>query len=186
MGALTYNPLIYPDAYNTLTIAGVATPGVVEITGADRAYNWDTKQTAGAQGSTSTYRGWKVSEGIKAKFRFWTPDQIAAFEQTVRPVITIDATKTAPKPLDVSHPILTVNDIFSVFVTSIGQYIHEGGQLYSLTVDLSEYRLPKKTNVTTTPTNSKPNAPGAGTKPPPMQSEIDRQIADAYTEFGKP
>lgn len=187
---LTSNPLLTPGDYDVISVAGVSSPGVVEVTGAERPYKWDTKEAAGAQGATITYRGWDLAKP-KLKFRFWRADQISEFYQSFVPLLQYDASKTSPKPVDCYHPALVASNIKSVVVTNLGQLTHEGAQLYSVTVDLLEYRPAPKVNATSTPKSAAPNntnkSSGAtGPQHSPAEDALDKAIADARAQAARP
>ncbi len=191
MGVLTVGPIADPASYNRIIIAGVDTSksdaGVICVleAGGGREFVWDQKQTAGAQGFTTTYRGWKPSDGIKFRFLLWTPAQQDDFYQRIYPIIKIDAEKSEPKPVDIYHPVLFANDIFWVVTDDIGPLVDEGKQLWTVTVTFREYRQAKPKNVTTTPNNANNAAGGANTKPS-VTDDLQREIEAARREFEKP
>lgn len=190
MGQLTSNPLVSPNDYDYISIAGVLSPCPVQITNADRPYKWDEKTTAGAQGATVTYVGWDLSKP-KLKFMMWKAEQISNFFTSFLPLLQYDASKTAPKPVDVYHPLLMASDVKSLYITNIGQLTHEGAQLYTLTVDTTEYRLPKKVNATSTPKSSAPNSPNkasgaTGPQHSAAEDALDKAIADARAQAARP
>lgn len=184
MPTLSANPIENPEVYNVIVVAGVISPGAMILSGGGRPYKWDIKDTAGAQGSTITYRGWKLGDDIECKFQFWQDQQIADFYSGFVPLLQYDATKQNPKPVQVYHPVLSVNDIYSVVVTEIGPLTNEGKGLWTVTVKMTEYRPPKKQNVTTTPdaaaTTDDPETD------PPVQDLQDQEIEDLAEEFADP
>lgn len=184
---LSANPLEAPEAWDKLNVAGVDNPGLFSLAGGGgRLYRWEVKDPAGGQGGFVTYRGWKLSENIKAKFQFWTATQIAEFYGSFLPLLQYDATKQAPKPVDVFHPALLANGITSVVVNEIGPLTDEsqGKQLWSVTIDLTEYGPPPKKNATSTPDGAKASS-GDGTKPS-AQDEQDAEIEALLEEANKP
>jgi hypothetical protein len=153
--------------------------------GASRPYKWDLKDGAGIQGATITYRGLRPSEGIKFVFKFWTRDQIVEFYRDFLPLLTYDATKKAPKPISVLHPILAANDIFDLVTKEVGELTHEGQQLWSVAVEFIEYRPANKKNVTTTPKDSDTNKDETGDKPT-VQDAQDIEIESLTNESLRP
>lgn len=185
-GFLAANPFVRPDEYDFIVVAGTISPGLFQLLdGANRPYKWDTKDAAGAQGATITYRGLRPSE-IKTRFCFWTPDQIDTFYNSFVHLLQYDATKTKPKPVIVFHPALLANDITSLVVTNIGQLKDLGGQLWSVAVDWLEYRPAKTKNITTTPKATKPaNSQNPGAKPTVLDTQ-DAELSALTAEARKP
>ena len=200
MAGLYANPLgvgADPDAFDFILVAGCRSPGVVEWQGGGREYKWDVKDPAGSQGATETYRGWNVSDGIKFKIKMWTGEQIAFCYATFLPVLQYDATKTNPKPVDIQHPVLMANDIFSVITRNIGPLTNAGNQLWTVEIEFTEYRQPPKKNATSTPNNTATNKPRSSARgaaggsmllgdKPTAQDAQDVEIQKLVTEFQKP
>jgi hypothetical protein len=190
MGVLTVSPLENPTTYNEIVIAGITfsqADGIVEVTGAERKFSWDNKQSAGSQGSTITYRGWALAEP-KLKFKFWQASQINNFYSRIVPALAYDATKTDPKPFDVYHPKTFANDIFWLVTKNIGDLVDDGAQLWTVTVETLEYRQAKAKNATSTPnTASSAGAGGSNTATKPSATEaLQRAIEAERLEFMKP
>lgn len=188
MAALYANPLEDPGAWDFIIVAGAVSPGLFKLTGGgSRSYLWDVKAAAGAQGSTETYRGWKVSDGIKGTFTFWLQRQIDEFFATFLPLLEYDATKANPKPVDVQYPPLMANDVFSMVTEEIGPLHDAGNQLWTVEVGWIEYRPAKKKNVTTTPNTTQTTAPGAANaQKPTVLDAQDRAIQQLTIEAQKP
>jgi hypothetical protein len=92
------------------------------------------------------------------------------------PLFQIDATKKAPKPVDVLQLLLASVDVFAVTTENIGVPMHEGAGLWSRTIDFLEYAPAKKKNATTTPTGT---VTGTAKKPAAdtFQDAQDKEIA---------
>jgi len=174
------------DAYNFIIVAGVRSPGVASWSGASRTYNWDVKQTSGSQGATETYRGWKVSEGIKFTLQMWEASQLTFFYSTFKPLLSYDATKKNPKPISIQHPILMANDIFNVVTINIGELVNAGKQLWTVELEFTEYRPPPKKNATSTPNGTQNTSPDKAGSKPTAQDAQDQELARLTAEFGKP
>lgn len=182
MAVLSANPLESPDAWDKLVAAGVENPGLFVLAGGgNRVYSWEVKDPQGGQGGFVTYKGWALSDGIKGRFKFWTAQQIADFYSTYMPLLQYDATKQAPKPVDVYHPALLANGITSVVVKDISPLTDEGAQLWYVDVEMVEYGPPPKKNATTTPNGSK-GSDSKSTKPSAQDQqdlEIEQLLAEA-------
>lgn len=191
MGALLANPLLLPEFFDTLVAAGISlgpAPGS-DVTGLfrlqdcdGRPFKWDQKDSPGTQGATITYRGWRPSK-MKFRFELWTPDDIDNFFALYLPSFQIDATKAAPKPVDVLHPVLSSLEIYSVVAETIGPLKHEGKGLYSLTIEMLEYRQAKKKNVTTTPNTTSGTKPRQGVTT--LETFDDKQDAEIAALMNK-
>lgn len=180
------NPLINPSAFDQLIAAGTGHAGIARLmSGGNRPYKWDIKDPAGSEGSTSTYRGWKVSDGITFRFEFWQASQIDDFFANYLPLLQYDASKQNPKPVDVYHPVLAANGIFSITTDDIGPLTDVGNQLWTVTIKFNEFRPNKKKNATTTPKDSKTAGKNAAQKPT-VEDEQDRQIAALLEQWKKP
>ncbi len=173
---LAANPLTNPAALNVAVIGGVASQGIARVLDSDgRPYDWDKKNSSGSQGATLTYRGWDLS-GFKIRFEFWTAEQIDYFENTMLPALSYDALKTAPKPVVIYHPILAARDVNAGVVLKVGPLVDLGAQLWGVTVEFTEFRPPKKKNVTATPKGADPNANGKGGQKPSVEDRLDQRI----------
>ncbi len=189
-GVLPVTPFEDPSNYNKITVAGIDSgsltdpPILVEVTGADRPFNWDVKRSAGSQGQTITYRGWDLAKP-KIKFKCWTSGQIKAVQNTLIPVMFYDAEKAAPKPYDIYHPKLFANLIFWLVTEKVGEWLDEGSQLWTCTVECLEYRQAKAKNATSTPETANSNQDGKNTKPT-VQDEQDKEISRLTALFREP
>jgi hypothetical protein len=184
--ALTANPLVNPRAFDTLTVAGVVSPGLVRVTGGERVYDLDIKKSPGSQGTTITYRGWQVSDSISLYFFFWEREQIDAFFASFLPLFQIDANKTAAKAVDVFHPALNANNINSILTKKIGQLTPEDKSAWSLTIEVVEYKPAPKKNATSTPTSSSGTDPANAAAKPTALDEQDKQIAALFEQAKRP
>jgi hypothetical protein len=183
---LVANPLRAPSAYDKLNIAGVDNPGLFQLAGGGgRLYKWEVKDPSGGQGGFVTYRGWELSQGIKAKFVFWEAEQIDQFYESYLPLLQYDATKQAPKPVTVFHPVLDANNIQSIVVNEIGPLTHEDKQLWSVTIDMTEYGPPPKKNATSTPKGADAAGKASATKPSAQDAQ-DLEIQKLVEEANKP
>lgn len=160
---LPSNPLVNPDDFNRVIIASsIVSPGIAALSGgAERPYWWDVRYAMGLQGAVIMYWGWKLSESVKFTFKFWEAQQIAEFYSTFLPALKYDVTKKRPTPVSIYHPVLAANDIVSVVTKSIGPLVDAGQQLWTVTVEFLEYRLPKRQNLARTPDTVNTNKPTA-------------------------
>ena len=184
---LICNPLRVPQFYDKLNVAGVDNPGLfVRLGGGGRKFKWDRKDPSGSQGATSTYRGWEVTAGIKAQFQFWEAEQIDEFYESYLPLLQYDATKQSPKPVDIFNPALLANDVQAISVDEIGVLEDLGKQLWSVTIEMSEFRPPPKKNATSTPKSAQASPDGSSQTKPSVEDKIDAEIAKERAQASRP
>jgi len=158
------HPDDYPDAWSTVVLAGVATPGVAEVSGGTVSYKWDKKQSKGASGATSTFKGREIS---KPSFKlhlcrdyYLGVDHVAAYLERVLPVLQGAMRANKPQALDAYHPAWAANGIGALVIEEIGQLESKGNGLWTVEIKCSEYRPPKPAGGT--PKGSKGAGAGEG------------------------
>ncbi len=177
-GAL--NPIDNPQAWDIVSIGDVTSPGLCEVSEAKRKHDYDVKKGKGTAGATTTFTG-KSPATFAIKFKLWQPAHFTAWD-TFRPLLKYDPAKKTAQAFDIYHPALADIDIKSVVTESIGSIVHEGGQLYSITVEFLEYFPASKTSSVSTPSGSKSTAPQyvagspPGTGTDPAIAALEKQI----------
>src|SRR5262249_22088049 len=126
-----------------------------------REHEWDIKKGKGTLGGTVTFVGRPPAKG-SIIFYLWTPAHFTAWDK-FRAILKFDPTKKTVQAVDIFHPSLADIEVKSVVTESIGNIVHEGQQLYSITVDFLEYFPPPKTPAIGTPTGSKSNSKSGST-----------------------
>lgn len=186
------NPFDSPELYDTVIVAGVAwgpVPGGVggkaEVSGFGLPYKWDTKDAPGTQGANDTYRGSRPGSGT-IKLYAWTREHIAALGAFLA-LFQYDATKKTAQPVEILHPSLDAIGVHAIATDEIGQLVHEGKQLHSVTIKVHQFAPPPKKNVTASPkSSSSSTGPDGKPKPPESQSAIDKQISDLLAQAQAP
>jgi hypothetical protein len=171
------NPIDFAEAWDIATCAGVDSPGVIPpggISGAKRTYKYDVKTGKGTAGSTTTFVG-KPPSPFTIKFEAWTPAHFSAWGSFL-PLFKYNTVSKVGQAFDIFHPSLADLDIKSVVVTDIGQWVSEGGGLWSRTIEFLEYFPASKKSIVSTPTGSKSTAPTYVGGAPPGNTQ-DSQIA---------
>lgn len=174
------NPIEFPQAWDTLSVAGVQSPGIIPpggVSGAKRTYKYDIKVGKGVKGSTTTFVGVPPAP-FTVKFQLWTAKHFARWD-LFRDLLKYDPTKKALQAFEVFHPKLSEVDITSVVTTDIGATDDLGSGLYSITVEFLEYLPPPPVSTVSTANGSKP-APDEwmGADPgDPQKSEIAKAQA---------
>ena len=186
MGSANLDPITNPQAWDTITVAGITSP-ICQIGEFKRAHEWDVKRGKGSDGATITFTGRPPAKG-SVKFLLWTPAHFTLWQQFV-PLFKYDPTKKAPQPVDVYHPALDDIQLKSVVTESIGTIQHEGNQLYSVTVEFLEYFPAPPKSAVSTPTYSAAShttSATPGKTPDPVADAQQAQIANLLTEASKP
>lgn len=148
---LVANPIDNPEEFDRVFVSGVdsSSCGLVTVTTPGLKYLLDKKKGPGTQKRAVTHRGTDGAD-IKLKFRMWTGAQFDAWAE-YQGLFEFDPTKKKFKAIEIEHPALLFLNLRTFLTELIGPIIDEGKGLYSVTVELTEYSPPPKTNVTKTP-----------------------------------
>lgn len=179
------NPIQIPAIYEKAILAGVLSPGVCEVSGFARSWDWDVKKAKGASGASATLQGEALAKG-KIKFSLWLPEHFESWA-SFRELLVRGQQQKKIEAVDVLYPSINDLGIFSLVVEEMGQLTREGKGLYSITVSFLEYRPPKAAGGS--PGGARHNewkgGPGAdGKSPTTAQSEQDKEI-EKLTEEAK-
>jgi hypothetical protein len=199
------NPSDNPEQYDYCWLAGMPTPGLVEVTGGDRKHKWDKKEAKGSSGATITSQGAEPAEPtMKVRLWFDRENNINHFwlwDLNIKPIL--EAALEGKTAIDIYHPSLAANGINSVVVQEVSQLAKEGEDgLHSITIKFLEFRPPKPAGATPKGSKSgqKPKKPYENQGPDPLyppdqQDEVDavekaredlqRQLDDLNSVFGE-
>lgn len=164
-----------PDLFDVITLAGVQSPGVVSLSGHERAVKWDRKEAGGQDGESTTRKGVEACE-FTATFSLVIDPSIGLDEEIMwregfLPVLNATFNGTLPQAVDIYHPDLVDVGIKSVVVRKIGGLVRDGKGGSKVTVTFLEYR-PAKKKATSKPKSkgvtADPKAP-----PDPLQEHLD-------------
>lgn len=180
------NPIENPQAWDVVEIGQVESPGMCKVSGFKRSNEWDIKKGKGTVGATATYVGKPPAKGTIV-FYLWTVAHFHEWDE-FRPLLKYDPTKKAVQAVDIWHPALADIDVNSVIVDDIGQIEHEGQQLYSITVSLTEYFPAPKKSAVGTPAGSTSTQKGTtpGTPPDPIADAQQAEIAALLKKASEP
>ena len=189
MGVLAdLNPIDNPQAWDTISVGGVTSPGVIPkggVSGFKREHEWDVKKGKGAAGATLTYVQRPPAKG-SIKFYLVTPQHFSDWE-TFALQFKYDPTKKNPQAVDVFHPALAQIDVKSCVTTALGTVQAEGDEgLYAVTVELEEYFPPPKKSAVGTPSTSQANTNPNANVPPSAQDAQQAEIAALMAQASKP
>jgi hypothetical protein len=163
------NPIDNPETWDSVQIGGTTSPGVCHVGEWKRHHDFDIKKGKGAQGATITFVQKPPAEG-SIEFELWTADHFNAWDLFL-PLLKYDPTKKDIQAIDLYHPSLDAIDVHSVVCTKIGNVVHKGEQLYSITVDFLEYFPVAPKNASSTPNTS---STGNGTGKPGLNEQFKK------------
>jgi len=182
------DPLSFAEQWDSFTIGGRRSPGLISEWDAGRANEWDVKKGKGAKGATLTYTGETPAEP-KFTLQFWLPRHFAEWS-VFRALLAYDPSKKGITALDIYHPALADLEITSVVVKSIGAIRKAGPTLWEVALEFIQYKPPLKSAVGT-PTTSKSTGKGSGaggangSTGDPADPIADAQLAEIRTLHAK-
>lgn len=184
------DPFTNPQSYDKVKVAGLECPGIVPpdgISGFSREIAWDVKKGKGTKGGSMTLEQLPPAKG-SIKFLLWTAEHARAWDEYFRALFKYDPTKKKKDAIDIYHPALAKNGVYSVVTEKISPETYEGPGLYSITVDLHEYLPPPKKTVTSSPAGSSSGGKKdrLDTSVPSEEDERQRRIAELMAEARKP
>lgn len=102
-----------PGLYDQITIAGFQFTALV-IPSGELGCKLDVKNAKGSDGATITDDGTDAESG-EIVLTMWRPDQWQDYQRAL-PLIAPNAVKGKRKPVDVSHPMLNLHGIRSIYI----------------------------------------------------------------------
>lgn len=174
------------DPYDVITLAGVPSPGIVQLAGHDRTIAWDRKAGGGQDGESTTRKGVEATE-FTATFSLIIDPIIGLDEETMwkegfLPVLLATFNGTLPTAVDIYHPDLVDVGIKSVVVKKIGGIVRDGKGGAKVSVTFLEHR-PAKKKSTAKPGSKTIADPKAA--PDPLAAH-KQQLADLLAEAQRP
>lgn len=176
------DPYNFPTQWDTIQLGGVQSPGICYVGEFKRSHEWDVKKGKGTLGGTITFVGRPPAKG-SIKFLLWQASHFVQWDAFL-PQLKYNPTKQTVQAVEIYHPSLAAIDLSQVVTESIGNVIHEGGNLFTITVEFLEYFPPPKTSATSTPTMAQPNTDPSANPPDPyaaQQAQIGQLLQEAQT-----
>ena len=170
------NPVDHPEAFDTVRIAGVPTPGVATISGLSLEMGWDVQDASGSSGASLARKGRKLS-----KFTIQLHlvrdvgagiDQFAEWYDSFLPMLRSCFDGKQSVGLDCEHPDLQALDINSVVIEKIGQLQHDGTGGATVDIACIQFAPPKKVS-TAGPSKSKGSEGADWLSNPAIDSQVD-------------
>lgn len=160
---MTFNPISEPVDF--VTLAGVRSPGIAEITGFTVPLRWDERRGYGLSGATLRFRGVALSRG-KLILRLVTEEHWADWE-TFAPLVQRPPLGERAHSLEISHPILEDLGVRSVVIESVSQPTQTADGVWTIEIALIQWQRPIVAVST----------PAGATPTPEPQTEGQRIIA---------
>lgn len=133
---MSWNPLSEP--YDKIWLAQVWSPGLCDIVGANSPRNWEERDGAGMSGATIVFHGIKLAH-FSVRFRLYTEQDWSEWNQ-FSPLLIKPPPRVEPRALDIWHPILVDQGIYSVAVEDVGPPDQTQDGEWTIEVKFSEYR----------------------------------------------
>jgi hypothetical protein len=144
------NPTDQRTPYDYIILAGKPSPGLCDVMGASRNFDFTVKQQPFASGSLIRFNRKELAK-FDVRLRLY-PEDMDAFTAW-RPLIDrapntrsiVKKPNSAPNEkqataLDIQHPLLAHNDIKSVVCTSVGQLEWQEQGWFTVIIKFLEYR----------------------------------------------
>lgn len=196
MSLAAIDPIANPEAWDHITIGGVASPPC-EISEGKRKHEWDIKKGKGSDGASVTYVGMQPMT-FSVTFFLWDNGTLGTGRNHFKewdafiPLLKYQATKKAVQAVDIYHPSFEGLGIKAVVTESISNVSHKGGGMYHVTVEFLEYYPPPPVSAVSTPTKSdaaaKTATTPAGMAPDPAVVALDKELGadiDDAKKLGK-
>jgi hypothetical protein len=136
---MSWNPLDEP--YDKVWLAQKWSPGLCDIEGANSPREWEERPGYGWSGSFLWFKGIRLAH-FSLRFRLYTSDDWLDWS-TFKPLLDRPPAGKRPRALDVWHPILVDQGIYSLVVEDVGQPTQTADGEWSIEVKCIEYRVPK-------------------------------------------
>lgn len=170
---MSANPLVIPEAFDIVILAGLTLPGLADVGKVSRKFKWDKKEAPGTAGDSITYRGIRLVE-LVIELTFWTQEQIDEWD-ALRPGIEPVAGNV--KALDVIHPVLERQKVRALVVSEIVELFPKLQGGWGVQIGVDEYKPPPKANASGSPDGSKGSSGTGSNAAPTAQSEQEKEIA---------
>lgn len=180
------DPIANPQAWDSFRVGNQNSPGCGIFGEPKRKYQFDTKKGKGTYGFTKTFVGLPPVE-VSIELLLWLPEHFRQWD-AFRPLLKYDPTKKSVQAVDVYYPGWADIDFKSAVTDSIGGIVHKGKGLYSVTIEISEYRPAPKKSAVSTPKGSLATQAGTtpGKAPDPIGDAQQREIAALWSTAQQP
>lgn len=170
---MTWNPLDEPA--DKIWLQQHWSPGLCEISGAGSPRKWDEIESHGHSGATLKFKGVGLAH-FSVKISLYTAQDWIDWSQ-FKPLVDKPPLDTAPKAMDIWHPLLVDQGIYAVGVEDLGQPEQTDDGVWTIDIKFVEHRAPKPALVKVKGSTATPKDPDD-----PVQKEID-QLAKQKAEL---
>lgn len=184
------NPFRNADAFDSIVLVGDPSPGLCEVSGAGRKYEWDIRKGHGLTGATVVYTGEGLAK-FTVRFFVWDdmpPDgQLDIWDSWQAWWLRLD-TSDKTKGLDISHPYLEELKIGAVVVDEEKQWTQADAGLFVKDIVFLQFRAPVAETGKPAGSKAGSGSGGSGGAQPSAQDEYDTMIEDMtkqVKELGK-
>lgn len=183
------DPIRYGEAWHTVIVGGIQSPGVCEVKEWKRAHEWDQKKGRGAKGAVLTLIQKPPAKG-SIEFKLWTSKHFSQWDDFYMS-LQYDPEKKKAQAIGLFHPSLAAIDVTSAVTEFIGNPVHQGQGMYTITVEFIEFIVPASSSGVGTPTGSvdiggnPPEAYAASPPPEDANDALSRRISNDYAELGR-
>lgn len=145
-----------PELWNTLSLGGVALPGLAKVD-VRVSQEIEVKKPKGKHGATETRQGYNPAD-VKIRLRFWEPEQFTQFQTVLAklwPEVAASKKDGQPGkvdgPVKIDHPKTRLWNITAIQIKSIDDKNGDSpGGFYDIDLDCIKYYPPPKVNATKT------------------------------------
>ena len=131
------------DPVDHIKLAGLKSPGLCDIIGAKREYDYSVRQPPFSSGALIVFKRVKLCE-FDVRLRLYTATDLVELDMW-RTVLAPPGKRGKAQSLDIWHPLLESLDIKSVVVKSVSQLEQIDDGVWAITIKFLENRgLPKQ------------------------------------------
>jgi hypothetical protein len=146
-----------PEVGDQIWLAQRWSPGLCDISGANSPREWEERKGYGWSGAVVVFRGTGLAR-FSVKLRLYTADDWLGWS-TFKPLVDKPPPGKRPRAMDIWHPILVDQGIYSVVVEDLGQTEQTAEGEWTIEIKFVEYRFPKYALVKLEGTQATPDDP---------------------------
>jgi hypothetical protein len=137
---MAFDPFSSPVDY--IVLGGNRSPGIARIESIERSWVFENRRSDGQAGANKVFKGRDLSK-ISVRFELFDAADLAAWETFANAISYPDnITKKEVRGLDLVHPIVSLYGIKAVTLQKIGALTATSARVWSVSIDLEEWREP--------------------------------------------
>ena len=174
---MAFDPFSSPVDH--IVLGGHKSPGIARIEAIELAWNFENRRSDGQAGSNKLFKGRELSK-VSVAFQLFDTADLAAWADFVRAISYPDnLTKKELRGLDLQHPIAALYNIKAVTLQRIGSLTASATRMWSVSIDLEEWREPKPVVAKVKGAQSVP----LREKPDSELTPLERELREARREL---